>query len=52
MKILFRYPSEKTAFSEVLSVSLLFEYVLITTVCISKSASLLVLVIVFENELF
>jgi hypothetical protein len=51
VKILFRYPSEKTGFSEALSASLLLEFTLIFDVNVSNSASLLGLMIKFGNEL-
>ena len=52
MERLFRYPSEKTGFSEALSACLLRESMLIFVNNGSKCACLLVLVIVFANELF
>jgi hypothetical protein len=51
MKILFRYPSEKTAFSEVLSASLLLEFTLIFAGNVANSACLLGLMIIFADEL-
>jgi hypothetical protein len=51
-EILFRYPSEKTGFSEALSACLLQESMLIFVNNGSKCACLLILVIVFANELF
>jgi hypothetical protein len=50
MKILFRYPSEKSAFSEVLSASLLLEFTQIFSGKVANSAFLLGLVIIFAHE--